>query len=160
MKVVIISAASLLTVTPAFALTRSEIVHHTGGPIPYSQLSSPDRSGYNARAHRGRHRRAPAGEVAANTSTAAGLNAAPGADQSATGAVNSGAAIAPSTATTTPPAAPSPLTSGSSPTTAPAVGSDSTLPSTNAPATGSTSTGGGSGENATGAATSPGGAPQ
>jgi hypothetical protein len=69
-KVLLAAAASALAVSPAFALTNSEIVHHSGGPIPYSELvsSGPSSSGYQARGGR-RHRKSTASESSAATST-------------------------------------------------------------------------------------------
>ena len=72
MKVVLVAVASVMAVTPALAMSRSQIVNHTGGPIPYSQLVSMDKSGYNARSHKHKKASATTGEaVAANSSTSA-----------------------------------------------------------------------------------------
>jgi len=68
MKVVLVAAASVMAVSPAFAMSNSAIVNHTGGPIPYSQLVSMDKSGYSARAHHKSKKTAAADQsVAANT---------------------------------------------------------------------------------------------
>lgn len=80
MKAILVTAAGVLAVTPAFAMTNSQIVHHTSGPIPYSQLSSNDRAGYNARSHKKAKAATTGDAVAANTP------AAPGADQAPTAA--------------------------------------------------------------------------
>ena len=90
MKVVFVAAASVMAVSPALAMTRSEIVHHSGGPIPYSQLVSMDKSGYNARSHR-RHK--ASGAAVASSSSAAGAVNAP--DGSADAAANGAAAPSP-----------------------------------------------------------------
>ena len=71
MKLLLVAAASALTVSPALAMSNSQIVKHTGGPIPYGQLVSMDKSGYNARSHK-RHRSSTTDTaVAANSSTSA-----------------------------------------------------------------------------------------
>ena len=127
MKVVLVAAASVMAVSPALAMTRSEIVHHSGGPIPYSQLVSLDKSGYNARSHR-RHK--ASGATVAPTSAAAGAVNAP--DGSADAAAN-GAAAPSSTPSTD-------ATAGSSGAAAPS-GADTTSA---APAAGGAATSGGS----------------
>ena len=77
MKALFVTAAGVLAVSPAFAMSNSQIVHHTSGPIPYSQLSSMDKSGYNARSH---HK----GKAAAVSDTTVASNASPDATAPAT----------------------------------------------------------------------------
>ena len=110
MKIVLVAAASVMAVTPAFAMkhsSKSAIVSHTGGPIPYSQLESMDKSGYNARSHRGAKKTtAPLGDE----------NAAPSATPSPDTSVNP----SPAPATTPPaPAAPEASTTPSAPPASP-----------------------------------------
>jgi hypothetical protein len=118
MKIVLVAAAGVLAVSPALAMSKNQIVHHTGGPIPYSQLASMDKSGYNARSHKkaGRTTSGADTSVAANTTTGAAPGATPSPDQTTSGAVNAPAPAAPSAAagpdalgpTTQPNAAPTP----------------------------------------------------
>jgi len=62
-----VGALAALAAAPAFAATRSDpILNHTGGPIPYSQLTQmTSGSGYNSRAARARHRHMQAAQTAA-----------------------------------------------------------------------------------------------
>ena len=117
MKVVLVAAASVMTVSPALALTRSEIVHHSGGPIPYSQLMSTDKSGYNARSHR-RHK--ASGAAVAPSSSAAGAVNAP--DGSADAAANGAAAPSPPSTDASPVAPSAPAPSGADTPAAPPAG--------------------------------------
>ena len=101
MKIVLVAAASVLAVSPALAMSNSQIVHHTGGPIPYSQLVSMDKSGYSARSHKSK-------KAAGDTTTAAAS-----ADQGAPPAASTSSAapdviVTPSPAPVAPDAAPSP----------------------------------------------------
>ena len=82
MKAILVTAASVLCVSSAFAMSRSQIVKHTGGPIPYSQLASMDKAGYNARSHKHGRATTSGAAVAANTSAAPATTA--GADLTAT----------------------------------------------------------------------------
>ena len=101
MKVVLVAAASVLAVSPAFAMSNSEIVHHTGGPIPYSQLVSMDNSGYSARSHKSK-------KAAANTTaTAADQSAAPAAP-TPSAAPDANVTPSPTPAPAAPDASPSP----------------------------------------------------
>ena len=87
MKIVLVAAASVMAVTPALAMSKSQITKHSGGPIPYSQLSSMDKSGYNSRSHKGHKAAASDTAVAANSSAAGAANAPDGsADAAANGA--------------------------------------------------------------------------
>jgi len=113
MKVVLVAAASVMAVSPALAMSKSQIVHHTGGPIPYSQLASMDKSGYNARSHKSKKAVAADQSVAANTTT----TTAP-ADQSAAPAAPTPSAAPDANVTPSPaPAAPD---AGQSPAAPPA----------------------------------------
>jgi hypothetical protein len=108
MKLVLVAAASVMAVSPALAMSRSQIVNHTGGPIPYSQLVSMDKSGYNTRTHKKTKKAASSDQsVAANgaSDTAATLgdqNAAPPAPTA------SPAPAAPDALASPPPASPPP----------------------------------------------------
>ena len=101
MKLVLVAAASVLTVSPAFALSNSQIVKHTSGPIPYSQLTSTDRSGYNARSHKSKAAAStPAATDSSTSSTAATLG-----DQTSEAPAAPAPAATPDTAATPAPAA-------------------------------------------------------
>ena len=106
MKAILVTAAGVLIVTPAFALSNKEIVHHSGGPIPYSQfMSSPSASstGYNTRAQR-RGKKAPATGDSAVAADVTAIAASP--DVSATPAPVAPAPAAPGAETgVNPPAA-------------------------------------------------------
>jgi hypothetical protein len=79
MKVVLVAAASVMAVSPALAMSRSEIVNHTGGPIPYAQLVSMDKSGYNTKSHK-HHKKSPkSSETAAANPAPSDQNASPSA---------------------------------------------------------------------------------
>jgi hypothetical protein len=98
MKVVLVAAASVMAVSPALAMSKSEIVNHTGGPIPYSQLVSMDKSGYSARAHKHHKKSAAKGEATA-ANAPAGANATLGDQNAAPAAPPEAAAPAPAPAT-------------------------------------------------------------
>ena len=117
MKALLVTAAGVLAVSPAFAMSNSQIVRHTSGPIPYSQLASADKSGYNARSHHKTKAAATSDtSVAANATTSPA--AAPAPEQAPSSAVNAPAPAAPDTsspastvlppATVTPSPTPSP----------------------------------------------------
>ncbi len=100
MKVVLVAAASVMAVSPALAMSKSQAARHTGGPIPYSQLVSMDKSGYNARSHKTQKASATTGAAVAANSAAAGAAPAPdgSADAAANGAATTSAAPAPASA--------------------------------------------------------------
>jgi hypothetical protein len=103
MKAILVTAVGVLTVTPAFALTNSQIVHHTSGPIPYSQLSSTDRTGYNVRSHN-KHTTATASAAAAADAPAipapAATTESSAAAPAAAPAVGASTSLPPATTTT------------------------------------------------------------
>ena len=99
-KVLLVTAASVLAVSPAFALTNSQIIHHSGGPIPYSELvgSGPSSSaGYNTRASRRHHKSSASSANAAQPDTSAtGAQATPAPNATAPAAPPPGPSTAPS----------------------------------------------------------------
>ena len=121
MKALFVTAAGVLAVSPAFAMSNSQIVHHTSGPIPYSQLSGTDRSGYNARSHHKSKAAATSDTtVASNASPdATAPTAAPAPEPTPSGAVNPPAPAAPDpgspAAAPLPPATVAPTTSAPTP---------------------------------------------
>ncbi|HEY5411900.1 MAG TPA: hypothetical protein VIJ94_14355 [Caulobacteraceae bacterium] len=104
MKLLLALAAGVLAASPALAMSNSQIAHHTGGPIPYSQLMSTDHSGYNARSHK---KGSAAASAPAATDSATSNAAATLGDQNSAGAAPAPApapTATPDTATTLPPA--------------------------------------------------------
>ena len=115
MKALIVTAAGVLTVSPAFAMSNSQITHHTGGPIPYSQFVSMDKSGYNARSHhKSKSKVTSDTSVAANATTDSASPPAPAAPDAN---APSTSALPPATAPG--PAAPSPTTPSAGAATSP-----------------------------------------
>jgi len=119
-KIFAVGALAALVAAPAFAMTGSNpILNHTGGPIPYSQLTQmTSGSGYNSRAAKARHRHMQTAQTAA-----------PAASPDAAGPSPTPADTTPAPADTTVPAPPTVSPSSSTSTMpAPAVTSTPTQP--------------------------------
>ena len=123
-KAILAAGAGVLTVSPAFALTNSQIIHHTGGPIPYSELTPPSSSspGYNARSSgRPRTTSQPGSSVATNTSTSPAANPSAGASGAAGAMARPGSAAPDTSGYNANPAAPAaPGAGANGPAAAPA----------------------------------------